>query len=198
RLDEPFLVLATQNPIEQEGTYPLPEAQLDRFIFKIVVGYSQLDDLITILDRTTGQETPQPTKIMDGPRILEAQRLVRGVVVAPHVKEYAARLVLATHPEGRHAAGGATGPTNRYVRCGASPRAAQALLLGAKVKALTDGRYHAAYADVQHVAHMALRHRLILNFEAEADRVSQDAIVDEILKLTPTEQAGVPLAAGRG
>jgi len=197
RLDEPFLVLATQNPIEQEGTYPLPEAQLDRFIFKIVVGYSQLDDLITILDRTTGQETPQPTKIMDGPRILEAQRLVRGVVVAPHVKEYAARLVLATHPEGRHAAGGATGPTNRYVRCGASPRAAQALLLGAKVKAVTDGRYHAAYADVQHVAHMALRHRLILNFEAEADRVSQDAIVDEILKLTPTEQAGVPLAAGR-
>ncbi|MCW5775188.1 MAG: MoxR family ATPase [Phycisphaeraceae bacterium] len=197
RLDEPFLVLATQNPIEQEGTYPLPEAQLDRFIFKIVVGYSQLDDLITILDRTTGQETPHPAKIMDGPRILEAQRLVRGVVVAPHVKEYAARLVLATHPEGKHAAGGPTGPTNRYVRCGASPRAAQALLLGAKVKAVTDGRYHAAYADVQHVAHMALRHRLILNFEAEADRVSGDAIVDEILKLTPTEQAGVPLAAGR-
>ncbi|MCL4741028.1 MAG: MoxR family ATPase [Phycisphaerales bacterium] len=197
RLDEPFLVLATQNPIEQEGTYPLPEAQLDRFLFKIVVGYSQLDDLITILDRTTGQQTPQPTKIMDGPRILEAQRLVRGVVVAPHVKEYAARLVLATHPEGKHAAGGATGPTNRYVRCGASPRAAQALLLGAKVRAVTDGRYHAAYADVQHVAHMALRHRLILNFEAEADRVSADAIVDEILKLTPTEQAGVPLAAGR-
>ncbi|MBL9032994.1 MAG: MoxR family ATPase [Phycisphaerae bacterium] len=187
RLAEPFIVLATQNPIEQEGTYPLPEAQLDRFMFKIVVGYSQLDDLMTILDRTTGAKTPEATKILDGPAILAAQQLVRGVVVAPHVKEYVSRLVLATHPEGQFAAGGAGGPTNKYVRCGASPRAAQALLLGAKVKAMTDGRYHVSNKDVREVALVSLRHRLILNFEAEADRVDPDAIVRQILEMTPTE-----------
>jgi MoxR-like ATPase len=194
KLQLPFLVLATQNPIEQEGTYPLPEAQLDRFIFKINVGYSQLDDLMVILDRTTGQDTPEPERVLDGAKILEAQQLVRGVVVAPHVKEYAARLVLATHPEGRHAAGGESGPTNRYIRCGASPRAAQALLLGGKVRAVTDGRYHVSYADIKAIAHQALRHRLILNFEAEADRVSPDFIIDQILDLTPTEPIGVAMA----
>ncbi|MFN0131765.1 MAG: AAA family ATPase [Phycisphaerales bacterium] len=187
KLAEPFIVLATQNPIEQEGTYPLPEAQMDRFMFKIVVGYSQLEDLMTILDRTTGAKTPEALKILDGPAILAAQQLVRGVVVAPHVKEYVSRLVLATHPEGQFAAGGAGGPTNKYVRCGASPRAAQALLLGAKVKAMTDGRYHVGNKDVRDVALLALRHRLILNFEAEADRVDPDAIVRQILELTPTE-----------
>jgi MoxR-like ATPase len=187
RLNEPFIVLATQNPIEQEGTYPLPEAQLDRFMFKIVVGYSQLDDLMTILDRTTGQKTPESRKILDGDKILAAQQLVRGVIVAPHVKEYVSRLVLATHPEGQYAAGGAGGPTNKYIRCGASPRAAQALLLGGKVRALIDGRYHVSYKDVREVALLSLRHRLILNFEAEADRVDPDAIVRQILELTPTE-----------
>ncbi len=187
KLAEPFIVLATQNPIEQEGTYPLPEAQLDRFMFKIVVGYSQLDDLMTILDRTTGQKVPDASKVLDGPAILAAQQLVRGVIVAPHVKEYVSRLVLATHPEGQYAAGGAGGPTNKYVRCGASPRAAQALLLGGKVKALTDGRYHVSYKDIRDVALLALRHRLILNFEAEADRVDPDGIVRQILELTPTE-----------
>ena len=186
-LPSPFAVLATQNPIEQEGTYPLPEAQLDRFIFKLVVGYSQLDDLMTILDRTTGQEVAEPSRVLDGPKILEAQDLVRGVIVAPHVKEYVSRLVLATHPEGQYAAGGASGPTNKYVRCGASPRAAQALLLGGKVRALTDGRYHVSYKDIREVALLALRHRLILNFEAEADRVDPDGIVRQILELTPTE-----------
>ena len=188
-LEPPFLVFATQNPIEQEGTYPLPEAQLDRFIFKIVVGYSQLDELLTILDRTTGQTTPDASKKLDGPGILEAQKLVRGAIVAPHVKEYAARLVLATHPGGRFAAGGAEGPTNKYVRCGASPRAAQALLLGAKVKALIDGRYHVSYKDIKDVALISLRHRLILNFEAEADRVDPDGLVNQIMELTPTEPA---------
>jgi len=187
KLQEPFIVLATQNPIEQEGTYPLPEAQLDRFMFKIVVGYSQLDDLMTILDRTTGQKVPDASKVLDGPSILAAQQLVRGVIVAPHVKEYVARLVLATHPEGQYAAGGASGPTNKYVRCGASPRAAQALLLGGKVRALTDGRYHVSYKDIRDVALLALRHRLILNFEAEADRVDPDGIVRQILELTPTD-----------
>ena len=196
-LEKPFIVLATQNPIEQEGTYPLPEAQMDRFIFKINVGYSQLDDLMTILDRTTGAETPEVKNVLDGPGILAAQRLIRGVVVAPHVKEYAARLCLATHPEGKLAAGGASGPTNRYVRCGASPRAAQALVLGAKVKAVTDGRYHVSNADIKSVALLSLRHRVLLNFEAEADRVTQDDIVRQVLELTPTEPVGLAAAGAR-
>ncbi len=187
RLAQPFLVLATQNPIEQEGTYPLPEAQLDRFIFKIVVGYSQLDDLMTILDRTTGTMNIEVQKLLDGAAILEMQQLVRGAIVAPHVKEYVARLVMATHPGGAMAAGGAAGPTNKYVRCGASPRAAQALLLGGKVRALVEGRYHVSFADVKAIAPMSLRHRLLLNFEAEADRVDPDSLVKQVMDLTPTE-----------
>ncbi len=189
-LAKPFIVLATQNPIEQEGTYPLPEAQLDRFLLKINVGYSQLDDLMTILDRTTGAQTPTVERVMDADQILDAQDLVRGVVVAPHVKQYAARLVLATHPEGDFAAGGASGPTNRYVRCGASPRGAQALVLAGKVKALTEGRYHVSYQDIQDVALACLRHRILLNFEAEADRVDPDDLVREILKMTPSQPIG--------
>ncbi|MGE3107041.1 MAG: AAA family ATPase [Phycisphaerales bacterium] len=188
KLTQPFFVLATQNPIEQEGTYPLPEAQMDRFIFKINVGYSQLDDLMTILDRTTGTAAPDVHKILDGPGIIAAQQLIRGAIVAPHVKEYCARLVLATHP------GGAMAPevTNKYVRCGSSPRGAQALILGAKVKALVDGRYHVSYKDLQDVAALSLRHRLILNFEAEADRVDADNLVKQILAATATE----PVRAG--
>ena len=191
RLDDPFIVLATQNPIEQEGTYPLPEAQLDRFLLKVTVGYAQLDDLMTILDRTTGAVTPEATTILDGPAILQARELVRGVVVAPHVKQYAARLVLATHPEGEFAAGGASGVTNRYIRCGASPRGAQALVLASKVRALTEGRFHVANDDLQAVAAACLRHRILLNFEAEADRVDPDDIVREVLKLTPTQAIGM-------
>ena len=190
-LQRPFLVLATQNPIEQEGTYPLPEAQMDRFMFKLNVGYSQLDDLLTILDRTTGADTPEVGTVLDAAAILDAQRLVREAIVAPHVKEYAARLVLATHPEGRFAAGGAEGPVGRYVRVGASPRAAQALILGGKVKALTDGRYHVSYKDIAGVALASLRHRLILNFEAEADRIDPDQIVSKILELTPHQPVAV-------
>ena len=193
KLDLPFIVLATQNPIEQEGTYPLPEAQLDRFLLYINVVYPKLDDLMTVLDRTTGAETPQPSRVIDGPAILAAQQLIRGVVVAPHVKQYAARLVMATHPAGELAAGGASGPTNRYFRCGASPRGAQALILAAKVAAVTDGRYHVSYKDIQNVALPCLRHRVLLNFEAEADRMDPDALVTDILKLTPTEP--VPAAA---
>jgi MoxR-like ATPase len=187
KLDQPFLVLATQNPIEQEGTYPLPEAQLDRFLFKITVGYSKLTDLITILERTTSTLNPEVAPLLDGPAILELQKLVRGVVVAPHVMEYVARLVLATHPGTSTAAGGENGITNKYIRCGASPRGSQALLLGAKVKALTEGRYHVSYKDVRDVSLVSLRHRLILNFEAEADRVDPDHIVGQILELTATE-----------
>ena len=187
KLDEPFLVLATQNPIEQEGTYPLPEAQLDRFPLKVDVGYAGLNDLMEIIDRTTGAETPVASAIVTGERILEMQELVRSVVVAPHVKQYAARLVLATHPETDTAAGGPNGPTNRYVRCGVSPRGAQALILAGKVRALTAGRFHVSYQDIQDVALSCLRHRVLLNFEAEADRVDADALVAEIMKLTPTQ-----------
>jgi MoxR-like ATPase len=189
-LEKPFFVLATQNPIEQEGTYPLPEAQLDRFLFKLNVGYSDLDELMTIVDRTTGGETPSVSAKMDGPAIVEAQRLIRGAVVAPHVKEYASRLVLASHPEGRFA----PQVTNRYVRCGASPRAAQALILGAKVRAVTGGRYQVGYDDVRAVALPVLRHRVLLNFEAEADRVDPDRIVRELVEFTPRE----PVLAGSG
>ncbi len=187
-LDRPFFVLATQNPIEQEGVYPLPEAQLDRFIFKLTVGYSKLNDLMTIVDRTTGGETPKVESKIDGPGIIAAQQLVREAVIAPHVKEYAARLVLATHPEGEFA----PEITNRYVRCGASPRGAQALVLAGKVRALTEGRYHVAPEDIEAVAVPALRHRVLLNFEADADRVSSDDIVSEILQATRRE----PVLAG--
>lgn len=182
-LPDPFVVLATINPIEMEGTYPLPEAQLDRFIFKLSVGYSKLQDLMKIVDRTTGEETPKVESKIDGPGIIEAQKLVREVIIAPHVKEYAARLVLATHPEGEFA----PEITNRYVRCGASPRGAQSLVLAGKVKALTDGRFHVAPEDIDAIARPALRHRVLLNFEAEADRVLQDDIVSEIVKSTRRE-----------
>jgi len=183
KLQKPFFVLATQNPIEQEGTYPLPEAQLDRFLLKLQVGYSELGDLMTILDRTTGAQVPTVEPKLDAAGIIEAQQLVRNTIVAPHVKEYVARLVLATHPEGQHA----VDITNRYIRVGASPRGAQAMILASKVKALTDGRYHVSYADVQEVARMALRHRIVMNFEAEADRVDPDSIVDEIVAQTDRE-----------
>jgi len=187
KLVMPFFVLATQNPIEQEGTYPLPEAQLDRFIFKIVVGYSKLDDLVTILDRTTGTQAVATSPVLDGPGIIEMQTLVRGVIVAPHVKEYVARLVLATHPGTATAAGGAQGPTNKYIRCGSSPRGAQAMMLAGKVRALVEGRFHVSNDDIRKVAPLCLRHRILMNFEAEADRVDPDALVAQILQLTPTE-----------
>ncbi len=186
-LAEPFLVLATQNPIEQEGTYPLPEAQMDRFLLKVDVGYAGLEDLMEIIDRTTGAENPVAGKVIDGKQILEHQSLVRQVIVAPHVKQYAARLVLATHPESDTAAGGPNGPTNRYVRCGVSPRGAQALIMAGKVRALVDGRFHVSYQDIQDVAMPCLRHRVLMNFEAEADRVRADDLVREVLKLTPTQ-----------
>jgi len=186
-LADPFIVLATQNPLEQEGTYPLPEAQLDRFIFKIDVGYASLDELLTILDRTTGHDAPEPREVLDAQGIIEARDLVRRVTIASHVKQYAARLVMGTHPGGPHAAGGRSGITDRYVRCGASPRGAQALVLGAKVRALTEGRYHASISDVQSVAPMALRHRVLLNFEAETDRIEPDELVRQIIEQTQTD-----------
>src|SRR5438876_6077362 len=154
KLEEPFFVMATQNPIEQEGTYPLPEAQLDRFFFKLVVNYSGREEMATILDRTTRGEWPEATKIMDGQEIRKWQQLVRQVLIAPQVQDYAIRLVLATHPQGEFAAA----ETNKYIRCGASPRGAQAIVLAAKVRALLQGRYNVSFEVVRSTYLPAMRH----------------------------------------
>ena len=181
RLPEPFMVLATQNPIEQEGTYPLPEAQLDRFFFKLVVSYSNREQLKTILDRTTTGQEPHAEAVADAEKILWAQKLVRQVVVAEHVQDYAIRLVLATHPQGEYA----TDMTNRFVRFGSSPRGVQALVLAGKVRALLDERYHVSFDDITQSALPALRHRLLLNFEGQAEGILTDDVVDDIVKTTP-------------
>ena len=177
KLEEPFFVMATQNPIEQEGTYPLPEAQLDRFFFKLVVNYSGREEMATILERTTKGEFPQAAKVMDGREIQHWQQLIREVLVAPPVQDYAIRLVLATHPGGAHAAG----PTNRLIRCGASPRGAQAIVLAAKVRALLEGRYNVSFDDIRRVYLPALRHRILLNFEAQAENIPSDKVLATIL-----------------
>lgn len=177
----PFFVMATQNPIEQEGTYPLPEAQLDRFFFKLVVGYSSREDLNTILERTTKGVTVTPSKVMDGAEILEHQKLVREVVLAPHVQDYITRLTLATHPEGPYA----TPATNQYLRWGSSPRGAQTMALASKVRALLGGRYNVSFEDIRRVYLPAMRHRVILNFEAEAEGIDPDKVLVEILKAVP-------------
>jgi MoxR-like ATPase len=177
RLKEPFFVMATQNPIEQEGTYPLPEAQLDRFFFKLIVNYSGRQEMATILDRTTKGEWPQPQKVMDGEEIRQWQQLVREVLVAPPVQDYAIRLVLATHPQGEFA----TNDANKYIRCGASPRGAQSLVLAGKVRALLEGRYNVSFEDIRRVYMPALRHRILLNFEAQAENIPSDTILAQIL-----------------
>jgi MoxR-like ATPase len=182
QLDEPFFVMATQNPIEQEGTYPLPEAQLDRFMFKLVVEYSSKKELATILDRTTTGYRPDIAKVMSGDEIVETQKLVRRIVMAPHVQDYAIRLGMGTHPSGPYS----VEATNKYVRWGASPRGVQALALGAKLHALLDGRYNASFSDVAKVYQPAMRHRLLLNFEGEAEGISPDDVLKEILDKTPT------------
>ena len=156
RLQEPFFVIATQNPIEMEGTYPLPEAQLDRFLYKVLVGYARREELNEVLGRTTGVKEADLRPVMDGTEVEAWKRFVREVAVASHVSDYASRLVLATHPGGQFA----SEAVNRFVRFGASPRAAQALVLGAKVTALVDGRYNVGFRDVAAVAPLALRHRL--------------------------------------
>jgi len=177
KLDEPFLVLATQNPLEMEGTYPLPEAQLDRFLFKLMVEFPSLDDLKQIIDRTTTAFECHAEKVLDGPTILEMRATAREVVIADHVKEFALKAVLATHPDSEYAA-----PMSRqYVRYGSSPRGAQALVLAGKVRALLDGRFNVSFDDIISVAKPSLRHRIILNFEGEAERISTDAIVEDAL-----------------
>jgi MoxR-like ATPase len=180
-LKQPFLVMATQNPIEQEGTYPLPEAQLDRFLFKLQVGYSNRDQLATIVDRTTRGDVIQPVKVMEGGEILKWQGLVREVILADHLRDYLVRLVLATHPEGEFA----LPTTNKFIRWGASPRAAQTLALTAKVRALLDGRYNVSFEDIRRVFLPAMRHRIIVNFEAQAEGIEPDQVLLELLEQVP-------------
>ena len=181
KLKQPFFVMATQNPIEQEGTYPLPEAQLDRFLFKLVVGYSTREELTKILDRTTRGENPQAERVIDGEQLLRYQALVREVIIAPHVQDYGIRLVLASHPQGPHA----VDATNQYVRWGSSPRGAQTLVLAAKVRALLDGRYNVSFEDLRRVYLPSLRHRVLLNFEAQAEGVDPDDVLLKILDAVP-------------
>ncbi|HHM13201.1 MAG TPA: MoxR family ATPase [Planctomycetaceae bacterium] len=190
-LEQPFFVMATQNPIEQEGTYPLPEAQLDRFLFKLVVGYSSREELATIIDRTTAGIHVTPEKVMDGREILEWRQLVQEVILANHVKDYLVRLVLATHPEGEFA----PPITNQYLRWGASPRGAQTLALAAKVRALLEGRYNVSFEDVRRVYLPAMRHRVILNFEAQAESIDVDSILLEILEQIPEKADDVVAVA---
>jgi MoxR-like ATPase len=177
-LQEPFLVLATQNPIEMEGTFPLPEAQLDRFLFKLKVEYPSPDELSMILDRTTANETPKADKILDNEQVIEMRWLIREVTLASHVREYAVKLIFSTHPDSDLS----TDMVKKYVRYGSSPRGAQALILGAKVKALLDGRYNVAVEDIDRIAYPALRHRMILNFEGEAEGIDTDEIIRIILE----------------
>jgi MoxR-like ATPase len=173
----PFFVLATQNPLEMEGTYPLPEAQLDRFFFKLLVRYPSAKDLGEILSRTTTAETPRARKVADGVQVARMGALAREVPIASHVQEYVVRLTLATHPDS------ATAPpaVRKYVRYGASPRGAQAIVLAAKIRALLEGRLNVAFDDVRALAPPALRHRIVLNFEGEADGLTTDEIIEEIL-----------------
>ena len=180
-LPAPFFVLATQNPIEQEGTYPLPEAQLDRFLFKLIVGYSGREDLATILDRTTKGIKIEASPVMDGEEILKWQALVREVILADHIRDYIVRLTLSTH------AGGdlASPVADQYLRWGASPRGAQAIVLAAKVRALLEGRFNVAFEDVRRVFLPAMRHRVVLNFEAQAESIEADQVLMEILDAVP-------------
>ena len=187
KLVEPFFVMATQNPIDQEGTYPLPEAQLDRFFFKILVGYPSAEELTEVLTRTTAGARAQVEKVLNREALLELMNLVREVPVASHVKDYAVRLVLATHPRTETAAPIAT----QYLRFGSSPRGGQTLILAGKVRALIQGRFNVSFDDVEAVAYAALRHRLIPNFEAEAEGITTDHIIAQVLQDVPRDVAAV-------
>ena len=180
-LEQPFFVLATQNPIEMEGTYPLPEAQMDRFLFKLKLDFPDVEQLHAIVDRTTREKEPQAKRVLEQGQILEMRDTARAIPVARSVQEYAIRLTLATHPE----AGDAHELARKYVRFGSSPRGTQALILGAKVHALMNDRVYVASEDVRAVVLPALRHRVLLNFEAEADRIETDTILKHILDSVP-------------
>lgn len=177
-LQLPFIVLATQNPLELEGTYPLPEAQLDRFFFKLHVDYPDSAELMQILNRTTGTQEPQVEQTLSADEITEMQHFIRSIVVSEDIKRYAVRLVYATHPDGA----GAPEHVRSFVRYGASPRGAQSLILAGKVFALLEGRFHVAYEDLRRASRPSLRHRIVLNFRGEAEGLTSDAIVDELLE----------------
>jgi MoxR-like ATPase len=178
RLPEPFFVMATQNPLEMEGTYPLPEAQLDRFFFKLLVRFPTSSEIETILDRTTETIEARAERTFQGQRILEMSRLARQIPISDEVRRYGVAIVLATHPESEHA----VEMTRRFVRYGSSPRGAQAIILAAKIRAILDRRYHVSREDIRDVARPALRHRLILNFEGQAEGVQPDQIIESVLK----------------
>ncbi len=190
KLAEPFFVMATQNPIDQEGTYPLPEAQLDRFFFKILVGYPSHEEMARVMARTTSGAVVKPAKVLDGPALLELMQLVREVPVAAHVLDYAVRLIMATHPGTAPAAPEAA----RYLRFGSSPRGGQALLLAGKVRALAHGRFNVSFEDLEAAVAPALRHRLILNFEAEAEGLTTDHVIAGVLTHVPRD-ATAPVGA---
>jgi MoxR-like ATPase len=179
-LPSPFFVLATQNPIEMEGTYPLPEAQLDRFLFKLRVRYPQIEELNSIIDRTTQSRPATVNRVLGGPDVLSFRELIREVPIASHVRDFASAIVMATHPQWEKAPDVA----RRFVRYGASPRGAQAVVLGAKVRALADGRYNVSVEDIKAMAVPALRHRVILNFEGEAEGVDTDTLISRVVSET--------------
>ncbi|HEX2929685.1 MAG TPA: MoxR family ATPase [Candidatus Binatia bacterium] len=185
-LQSPFIVLATQNPIELEGTYPLPEAQLDRFFFKLVVTPPSPDELREILKRTTGSESDDAEKVLpeDNGLVNEMKQLLRQVMIAPPIEDYVVRLVYATQADGQNGGPSKTS-IKQYIRFGASPRGAQSVILGAKGNALVEGRVHVSYADIETIIFPALRHRLILNFQAEAENVTTDQLIAEVIKQVP-------------
>ena len=189
QMAKPFFVMATQNPIEQEGTYPLPEAQLDRFFFKLLVTYSNRKELHRILNLTTSSTEPEVKPVIDGQSILKCQQLVRHVIIAPHVQDYAVRCVLATHPDGDMA----TKMVKQFLRFGASPRAAQALVLAGKARALIGGRAHVSVDDIKQIMVPSMRHRILLNFEGQAEGITPDMVLTNIMETLQVQQ--MPVAA---
>jgi MoxR-like ATPase len=186
-LERPFFVLATQNPIELEGTYPLPEAQLDRFMFNVVVSYLSEDDEVRVAMQTTGANAPNPSRVLNGAEILEYQQLVRQVIVAEDVARYAVRLVDSSRP------GRQTGLpfVKDWVKWGAGLRASQSLILASKARALMDGRYHVSVADIRALAHPILRHRIIPNFYAESEKITSDILVDRLIEAVAAPRSGM-------
>ena len=183
-LEPPFIVLATQNPLEMEGTYPLPEAQVDRFFFKLKVTYPTTDQLAEIIDKTTEDYQPNVKKVVDSASILHMKSLVRQVPIASHVKSYAIRIVLASHPNENDA----VEKIRKYVRYGASPRGVQSLVMAGKVRALIQGRYNVSFEDIREVAKPALRHRILLNLRGEAEWIDTDNIIEDIVKVVPEKE----------
>jgi len=183
RLDPPFFVLATQNPIEQEGTFPLPEAQLDRFMFKVVVPFLSREELNEVVSRTILRQRYEAVSVLDGARILHLRTVLDGVVVSDPMRDYACRLVLATHPDSAWA----TDRVKQFLRWGASPRAAQALIRAARVRALSQGRAHVSFQDIRHFAMEVLQHRVLLNYDGQAENVSVKDLIEEVILKLPTE-----------